>query len=152
MVNRFYLERRTVDKKIRICSDMAKHLLPRSQAGNTLIIADRPFAIKSALRKKWLYIYRRMVVQRASTLDEEKINAYLHVVLHMHRTSFLTYVNTEKNSVSILLPDEVCACTMRFTTIYVCCKLPDNCLDHLKNLTNKSSVVVDYANTVKADG
>jgi hypothetical protein len=68
--------------------DIARHLYTRMYSGKVVIVAANPRGLKSALRKQWLKLARKVQVERARTLDASRIAELSRIAAYMHNLEF----------------------------------------------------------------
>lgn len=70
--------------------DLARHLYTRMSCGKVVIVTDNPKVLLSSLRKQWLRLARKVQVERAGTLQAERIVELTNMVSRMHNLRFTT--------------------------------------------------------------
>lgn len=68
--------------------DIARHLYTRMYSGKVVVVAKRPAALISPLRKQWLKLMRSVQKERARTLDAPRVQELTSRVAHMQSLRF----------------------------------------------------------------
>ena len=106
---------------IALSVDLALHISQRCSQGPIAVVTNRPQALMSSVRKQWLKRIRRVLREKASTLNRQRKDVLDETIRHMQSIRFtakneadepLTYVSFATAEQSIIVPP-VCA------TIYI---------------------------------
>ncbi len=116
------LEERNLHTNRQLSRDVACHLLARFNFGLTVVISDRPKIFISPLRKNWLYLGRKIMRSRTSTLDLAKIDLFSNKFTDMQTVPFRVrnYVADEGIIVTDIKNALLCG---NIANLYVCSKL-----------------------------
>lgn len=105
--------------------DIARHLYTRMYSGKVVVVAINPRDLKSALRKQWLKLTRKVQVERARTLDANRITELSSAAAYMYNLEFtLDYPPDDYlGDVYIATPDDILRWPPQCRTMYVTCDL-----------------------------
>lgn len=70
-----------------ISIELARHL-PRENYGKIVVVTDKPLSTLSAVRKQWLKLIRRMLIERARSLNKEANLRLSNQILYMQDLRF----------------------------------------------------------------
>jgi hypothetical protein len=68
--------------------DLAFHICRQSLYGKVVVVTDKPNALLASGRKQWLRLIRKMQVERARTLDTERIQVLTNDLARMQTVTF----------------------------------------------------------------
>ena len=108
--------------------DLARHLYTRMNCGKVVIVADKPNAVISSLRKQWLKLARKVQKEVSSTLNSVRIYELNEVITRIHTLRFTTkwpLDGYEPADVYIATVDELLrwAPEAECRTLYVTCEI-----------------------------
>lgn len=116
------LEERNLQVSRQLSRDVACHLLARFSFGLTVVVSDKPKVFVSPLRKNWLYLGRKILRSRTSTLDLVKIDLFSSKFTDMQTVPFRTTDYAINKGVLITDIKKALACN-NIANLYICCKL-----------------------------
>lgn len=124
--------------------DIARHLYTRMYNGKVVILATNPRGLKSALRKQWLKLARKVQIERARTLDAGRIAELSNMAAYMYNLEFtLDYPPDDfLGDVYIATPETVLRWPPVCRTMYVTCNLSTEQLHLITTWMPKGSLVV----------
>ena len=124
--------------------DLAKHLYTRMYYGKVVIVADRPHAAISALRKQWLKLARKVQKERASTLNAVRIAELSGIVGHMQSLDFTMHYPPDDyaGNIYIATVDEILRWPPVCRTMYITCDVEPEKLHMITAWMPQGSLVV----------
>lgn len=124
--------------------DLARHLYTRMYYGKVVIVAERPQAIISALRKQWLKLARKVQKERASTLNAQRIVELSGIVGWMYNLEFTLHYPPDDylGDVYIVTLVQALRWPPACRTMYITCGLPTEQLHLITAWMPKGSLVV----------
>lgn len=133
--------------------DIAGHLYTRMYNGKVVIVAANPRALKSALRKQWLKLTRKVQVERAKTLDASRINELSSIAAYMYNLEFtLDYPPDDYiGDVYIATLEDILRWPPQCRTMYVTCDLSTEQL-HLITAWMPQGALVVACRLTRQDG
>ena len=144
MKSNYYVEQRTVNSSAELCADIAHHLMTRYKAGPVAIVVDKPFSFFSPLRKSWLHLTKTILIDRAQSLEMEKIRDYSYFLGELRKLSFTVTQPERINGVVVITPED-CMARHGDTTLYLACKVSKSDLKSIVNGLSNNAVIIDYA-------
>jgi len=87
-MHRLQVEQYRILAKDSIAVKVTRHLYMHSSPGRVIIVAEKPFAMLSAVRKQWVLLERKVQVERAKSLDASKIQALSSRIAYMRGMHF----------------------------------------------------------------
>lgn len=144
-MNELYVERRHVSHKAELGFDIARHLMTRFMAGPVVVVSSKPFSFLSPLRKNWINLTRSILVDRARSLEADKIRNYSYILNQLQNLNFSAQRPNQKDGVVILSPEDSIL-RSGDATLYLTCEIPKDNLDIILDNLNQNSVIIDYKN------
>jgi hypothetical protein len=68
--------------------DLVEHILDHSLPGKIVVVTDKPHNLLSSTRKQWINLIRKTDIERARTLDAERIQDLSNQLRWMQRLRF----------------------------------------------------------------
>lgn len=124
--------------------DIARHLYTRMYYGKVVIVAERPHAVISALRRQWLKLARKVQKERASTLNAQRITELSGIVSWMYNLEFTIHYPPDEylGDVYIATPEQVLRWPPACRTMYITCNLSTEQLHLITAWMSKGGLVV----------
>lgn len=126
--------------------DLAQHIAERSTYGRVVVAAEKPVSSLSAVRKQWVRILRRTYVERARTLNPERIQRLTYEFARLQKIEFSAkaadamsgcdVVFATANDLAQLAPD--------CTTLYAAYDFPKEWLHLMTSWMTLNGLVVIY--------
>lgn len=124
---------------------LARHLPRRLNAGNAIIINDRPSVLLAVLRKRWMNIIKEIEREHASTLDRAKRQQLERELAHMRGWRFgIEVSNRDRLEVLILQPQEVISSALQCFTLYTIMPLRSNQYELLRDHVRQNGLLVIF--------
>ena len=109
--------------------DIARHLYTRMYNGKIVIVAERPSALISPLRKQWLRLMRNVQKERTRALDASRIQELTGRVAHMQSLRFTASWHAgdvsydDQYDVYLATVDQLLHWPPDYRTMYVTCAI-----------------------------
>ena len=113
------VEHRHIAEGKSLSQDLARHLSGRY--GDAIVVADKPIYMMVAVRKQWLKIEHQYQVERARSLDREKISKICNQIAYMQGIKFSAKPpeNMLSADVTFATADDFVAASSMCQTAYV---------------------------------
>ena len=140
-----YIEKRTPSAG-RITPDLAKHLYIRFQCGKVAIVAERPVAFLSALRKQWIKMECQVRHERASTLNAARIHELSRQLYRMEELAFTAKLRPGEDQVGVQIGAiaQFLEWAPQCKTMYVTCPITSEELHLIAAWMPKNGLLVVY--------
>ncbi|HEU5187558.1 MAG TPA: hypothetical protein VFT87_03575 [Candidatus Saccharimonadales bacterium] len=143
-VSKFYVEIRESKPQTEFKLDIGWHLLTRSLAGRSVIVADRPIEFLSTLRKQWKKMSKRLQIERSMTLDTPKRSGLDDALLRVFSLTFTAATKRPYADVLLITPDNIDSLPINIMTVYLCCANSDVQMSAVLEVLGNNAVIVDY--------
>lgn len=101
--------------------DLARHLYTRMWSGAIVIVADKPLALISPVRKQWLKLARKVQRERAGTMNAARIKELTDITMRMHNLRFLPKWSEDVEAADVYLAtvEQLLAWPPECSTMYI---------------------------------
>jgi len=126
--------------------DLARHLYTRMFSGKVVIVAERPAALMSPLRRQWFRLYRRASREQSSTLDSGRVLELTKLRTRMLNMRFTTkWPDDLPGDVYIVTVEQLLQWAPECRTMYVTCDVELEDLHRITAMMPPGSLVVTCA-------
>ena len=129
-----------------ITIDVTKDLRVRTKQGPVVILADRPLIFYALLRRQWMRQARLMLLERARTVDPEKVAGFTNELNRMRELEFtLDPAKAPTAVVTVLTFSEWLEFPPNYHAIYICQPLSDDQRHTLLRSVSAKTTIIVYA-------
>lgn len=139
------IEQRTIPAS-NIPKDIAKHLYLRSLDGKAIVLTDKPEATMLAVKKYWLKLSRKLLAERAKTVDASQIQDLTAHITHMQQLTMTSLDPLDVPQVDVFfMAPPLANSVLPFThTVYVISSINDDDLQIIESCMPQSGHIVTY--------
>ena len=129
-----------------LSSDLAQYIAERSVYGRIVVVAEKPVSSLSAVRKQWVRILRRIYVERARTLNPERIQRLTYELARLQKIEFSAKAADAMNGYDVVFAtaNDLAQLAPDCTTLYVTYDFPKEWLHLMASWMTLNSLVVIY--------
>lgn len=144
MAGSLYIEHRVIQRGSR-SQDIAQHLYSRQWHGMAVVICDKPKVMLSSVMKQWVELSRKVLRERSSTLNADRIQELSHVLSHMEHLHMVakSSIKQGESDVLFVVPTELDEIPAGCQTVYIACSNAEAVIERVTQ-TLASGVVVCY--------
>jgi hypothetical protein len=126
--------------------DLACHISNKSLPGKIVVVADKPHNLLSSTRKQWLKLIRKTEIERARTLDAERIHDLSNQLRWMKGLRFTTRPPTDflEADITFATADHLVLHAPDCVNIYFTCDTPRESLHIITSWMPRRGLVVIY--------
>lgn len=126
-----------------LTNHVATHLKDHCNLGVSVIIAEKPIAFLSTLRKSWIKLERNLQRQRASTVNPQKIVTITTTLAHMFGAKFSASRDWNDSDIYVFGSD-FAAFAQPAQTVYICTPITHEQRMMIRHHVTDNAVIVDF--------
>lgn len=144
-MHRLTIERRRI-ANVSLSRDLAQHIAERSSYGKIVVATDKPISSLSAVRKQWVRILRRTHVERARTLNPERVKRLTWELARLQKIEFSAKAADAMNGFDVVFAtaNDLAQLAPDCTTLYVTYEFPKEWLHLMTSWMALSALVIIY--------
>src|SRR6266702_4549119 len=141
-----YTEQRSLNGKDTLSWDLAQHMYLRSAQGKVIVVTDKPRELCSATSKQWMKLMRKVMRQRASTLNATRVVELTYQICYMQnlRLSARQPNDYLEAGVTFATADDLIRVAPICHSAYITSEIEDEKLHMLTSWMPEGGVVVVY--------
>lgn len=126
--------------------DLAQDIARRSIHGRVVVVAEKPIVCLSAVRKQWVRIIRRTHIERARTLNKQRINELSYELVRLQEIGFSAKTADVLHSQDVLFAtaDDLARLAPACSVLYVTYAFPKEKLYLMTSWMPRNGLVVIY--------
>lgn len=141
-----YIEQRLLNSRDTLSWDLAQHMYLRLTQGKVIVVTDKPRELCSATSKQWMKLMRKVMRQRASTLNAIRRVELIYQISCMQELRFSARQPDDylEADVTFATADDLIRVTPICDSAYVASEIGDEKLQMLTSWMPEGGVVVVY--------
>lgn len=126
--------------------DLVEHISGHSIPGKIVVVTDKPHNLLSSTRKQWLNLIRKTEIERARTLDVERIQDLSNQLRWMQGLRFTAKPPTDflESDITFATADHLVLHAPGCVNIYFTCDIPRESLHIITSWMPRRGLVVIY--------
>ena len=126
--------------------DLVEHIADHSLPGRIVVVTDKPHNLLSSTRKQWLSLIRKIEVERARTLDAERIHDLSNQLRWMNGLRFTAKPPADflESDITFATAEHLVLHAPDCVNVYFTCDIPRESLHIITSWMPRRGLVVIY--------